>query len=96
MITTPSVTHRNARARSSPAPAPAAPPPLPAASADRIRARAYQIYEARSTNGTQGDAVSDWLQAEHEVYGASPDPWTLTEIEARARSRGETLLRGGK
>ncbi len=36
---------------------------------DQIRARAYEIYEARA-NGP-GDACSDWFQAERELAGAS-------------------------
>jgi hypothetical protein len=31
----------------------------------QIRARAYQIYRARGCE--QGDEVSDWLEAEHEI-----------------------------
>jgi hypothetical protein len=33
-----------------------------------IAIRAYEIYRAR--NGAQGDAVSDWLQAEQELRTA--------------------------
>jgi Protein of unknown function (DUF2934) len=36
--------------------------PVPAI--DLVRVRAYEIYEHRSG---QGDAVSDWLQAEQEL-----------------------------
>lgn len=32
---------------------------------ERIQARAYEIYLAR--NGRNGDALSDWLQAEREI-----------------------------
>lgn len=32
---------------------------------DRIRLRAYEIYESR--NGSPGDALADWVQAEHEL-----------------------------
>ena len=32
---------------------------------ERIQARAYEIYLAR--NGGNGDALSDWLQAEREI-----------------------------
>lgn len=35
-----------------------------------IERRAYEIYLNR--NGTPGDAVADWLQAEHEVRGDEP------------------------
>src|SRR5690606_16442600 len=31
---------------------------------ERIQARAYEIYEARTREGSPGDAMSDWLQAE--------------------------------
>lgn len=34
---------------------------------ERIRARAYQIFEARATGGPPGDPTSDWLQAESEL-----------------------------
>jgi hypothetical protein len=34
---------------------------------ERIRARAYQIFEARAAGGPPGDPTSDWLQAETEV-----------------------------
>lgn len=40
----------------------AAEPPFP--TIDLVRVRAYEIYEHRSG---QGDAVSDWLQAEQEL-----------------------------
>ncbi len=36
-----------------------------------IRDRAYELYRARTKNGAAGDAVSDWLQAEHEINGAA-------------------------
>ena len=35
---------------------------------ERIQARAYEIYLAR--NGRNGDALSDWLQAEREIGSA--------------------------
>jgi len=34
---------------------------------ERIRARAYQIFEARITGGAPGDPAADWLQAESEL-----------------------------
>ena len=34
---------------------------------ERIRARAYEIFEARATGGAPGDPAADWLQAETEV-----------------------------
>lgn len=36
-----------------------------AALANRIRTRAYEIYE--TTERTQSDAVTDWIQAECEI-----------------------------
>jgi hypothetical protein len=36
---------------------------------ERIQARAYEIYLAR--NGTNGDALSDWLQAEREISSSA-------------------------
>jgi hypothetical protein len=36
---------------------------------NRIRARAYQIYEARGEG--DGHALDDWLQAESEIIHAS-------------------------
>jgi hypothetical protein len=35
---------------------------------DEIRQRAYEIYVSR--NGQAGDAIQDWLQAEHELRAA--------------------------
>jgi hypothetical protein len=40
-------------------------------SAEDIRKRAEEIYRARINNGNHGDEVSDWLQAEKELKGAS-------------------------
>jgi len=37
---------------------------------DQIAERAYQIYLERG--GTEGDPVSDWLQAEQELRGGQP------------------------
>lgn len=59
---------------------------------DRIRARAFEIYQARNGNGGQGDAASDWSQAERELNGAAPDPSVSTDIEAKAQTRGERLV----
>jgi hypothetical protein len=36
---------------------------------DEIRCRAYDIYCAR--NGSSGDALSDWLEAEQELREAA-------------------------
>ena len=32
-----------------------------------VRERAYQIFRERSATGHRGNAVMDWLQAEHEL-----------------------------
>lgn len=44
---------------------------MPPANGDdaRVRQRAYEIYESRAAIGEAGDAFSDWVQAEREVYG---------------------------
>ena len=61
---------------------------------DCIRARAYEIFAARNANGGQGDATSDWLQAERELTGAGTaqdqqDPSIdLAVTEARRAPRG--------
>jgi hypothetical protein len=39
-------------------------------SAEDIRKRAEEIYHSRITNGSHGDEVSDWLQAEKELRGS--------------------------
>lgn len=40
---------------------------------DRVRARAYELFQARRGTPERGDAVSDWLQAERELRrGAAP------------------------
>ena len=36
---------------------------------ERIRARAYELFEARG--GNHGEDHSDWLQAEQEILGES-------------------------
>ncbi|HKD03943.1 MAG TPA: DUF2934 domain-containing protein [Terriglobales bacterium] len=44
---------------------------------EKIRQRAYEIYQTRLASGQEeeGDALSDWLQAEQEVEEApSPGP----------------------
>lgn len=61
---------------------------------DCIRARAYEIFAARNANGGQGDATSDWLQAERELTGAGTaqdqqDPSIDVDVtEARRAARG--------
>ncbi len=78
------------------------PPTTPSAgirgevTADRIRARAYEIYQARNGNGGPGDAVSDWAQAERELNGSAPEPSVARDIEIKAQARGERLLASGK
>lgn len=56
----------------------------------RIRARAYEIYQTRRDNGGEGDAMSDWLQAERETNGTAPG-LTATGIEVKTQARGEKL-----
>jgi len=66
---------------------------------ERIRARAYEIYQAR--RGGPGDAISDWLQAERELRASGQIP--ASEVEPRritpasvieVRPRGDVLLAG--
>ncbi len=33
----------------------------------QIRERAYEIFQDRLQTGRKGDALSDWLEAEHEI-----------------------------
>jgi hypothetical protein len=33
----------------------------------QIRQRAYEIFQERRQTGRQGDALSDWLEAEQEI-----------------------------
>jgi hypothetical protein len=63
---------------------------------EKIRIRAYEIFIQRNGNGGQGDATSDWLQAERELNGCAPEPTASPEVEARSQSRGETLLGSGE
>jgi len=68
---------------------------------DRIRLRAYEISIAR--NGGPGDELSDWVQAEHAVNGATEgrpvndeamcDPSTL-EIKTRSQPTLATVRSG--
>jgi hypothetical protein len=71
---------------------------LPSApiTADRIRTRAYELYVQRKGNGGQGDATSDWLQAERELNRSAPDPSATANTEIKVRARGERLLASGK
>lgn len=57
---------------------------------ERIRARAYEIFQAR--NGAPGDAVSDWLQAERELNREALGATADAKEESRTRARGEALL----
>jgi hypothetical protein len=66
-----------------------APQTNPAAPRERIQARAYEIFQARKNNGRQGDAASDWMQAERELNGAAPGVTAGAEVEAKAQARGE-------
>lgn len=70
-------------------------PAFPARTAvapDRIRARAFQIYEARSRNGLPGDPMSDWAEAERELNSAAAQSTVSGEVEAKEQARGEKLL----
>lgn len=59
---------------------------------ERIQARAYEIYEARTREGSPGDAMSDWLQAERELNGGAPGPAETHELEVEARVVRERRL----
>jgi len=48
----------------------AARPASQAYSEDQIRERAYYIFLERGRGGRLGDALGDWLQAEHELSSA--------------------------
>jgi hypothetical protein len=50
---------------------------------ERIRARAFEIFRARS--GAGGDALADWLQAERELSGSRPLAQGPTEAIARSQ-----------
>ena len=45
------------------------------ARAERIRRDAYEIFRARGTNGSPGDALTDWLQAERELRESDQREW---------------------
>jgi hypothetical protein len=53
--------------------------PISQPTADDIRRRAYEIFRGRTNNGSTGDQVSDWIQAEREL---------------KEQARGEKLLHG--
>jgi hypothetical protein len=73
---------------------------------DEICGRAYEIYCERCDRDEDGDHVSDWLQAEHELNGhtqpvpyasRSSDPTELHDRpEAESQSRSERLMHGRK
>jgi hypothetical protein len=50
----------------------------------RVAARAFEIFRMRTDNGTAGDALSDWLQAEHELESHPENPPTAL-MRATAR-----------
>lgn len=56
---------------------------------ERIRARAYEIYEAR--NGAPGDPTSDWLQAERELNDQGPDRTASIASEPGAQTPRQRL-----
>jgi hypothetical protein len=53
--------------RSEPRGKSAAPGGTPTLDPEHIRARAYEIYARRTSEGTPGDAESDWLEAQEEL-----------------------------
>jgi hypothetical protein len=53
-----------------------------------IRRRAYEIFLAR--NGGPGDHVSDWIQAEQELSGASHDTRVVVRSSERRESEGRS------
>lgn len=58
-------------------------PPMPHAAVSTVtpevvRIRAYELYLARSHNGSQGNQESDWLQAERELNGSAQEPLSMT------------------
>jgi len=56
-------------------------------SLEQIRARAYQKYCAR--DGAPGDALHDWLDAEHELREPARDPAEHRERELKLLSAAE-------
>ena len=65
--------------------------PLPVTE-ERIRARAYEIFQARQ--GAPGEPLADWLQAERELKAAAIEI-PAANVESKARARGERLLAQG-
>ncbi len=63
--------------------------------AEKIKARAFEIYQARARLGKPGDPTSDWLAAERELQSPNRADRPTDEVEAKARVRGERLLSGG-
>lgn len=37
---------------------------------DEIRILAYDLYQRRAADGTDGDAISDWIEAERQLADA--------------------------
>jgi hypothetical protein len=37
---------------------------------EEIRILAYDLYERRQVDGGQGDAISDWVEAERRLSGS--------------------------
>jgi hypothetical protein len=63
-------TRRTVPAAPRPAATAAGEAPGAGAASERIRARAYEIYMARTGAGSAGNADSDWLRAEGELRGS--------------------------
>ena len=62
-------------------------------SSQQIRQRAYETFQERQQTGRKGDALSDWLEAEHEIRGRSiPTQASILHLRKPAtlpfRSRG--------
>lgn len=66
--------------------------PIADVTPEQVRTRAFEIYKARCANGCEGDALSDWVRAEQELNGRTPEPCALAEVEAKSLARGEELL----
>lgn len=65
-------------------------------SAAAIRLRAYELHEARVREGRVGDALGDWLQAEHELHASSAgaaDDGGAASIEITSRAGAKAKAR---
>lgn len=79
----PTDTWKTTEARSQAANATGALRASPVIAAADVRARAFEIFQARTRMGGPGDEASDWLQAEHELCGGrAPGPSELRNDHA--------------